>query len=161
MYQTSNEYKQLVYEDSTQHLLNIYIEGNQVNPDYIFDFKISHTLFSNDEFSLGSVTARLIEFRIYKDSLPNTYNNFYIETGINDEIIPIGHFILDSIEKNDDNTVTIKAIDYMIKFEFNYDGSKLNYPCTILTVLRDICLKAGVELRFYFFSKFKQTDSCI
>ena len=147
MYQTSDEYKQLVYTDNIQHLLNIYIEENQVNLDHIFDFKISHVLFSSDEFSLGSVTAKSIEFRIYKDSLPDTYNNFYVETGINDEIVPIGYFILDSIEKNDDDTVTIKANDYMIKFEFNYDGSKLNYPCTVLTVLRDICKKAEVNLR--------------
>lgn len=149
MYQTSDEYKKLVYADSTQHLLNIYIEGNKVNPDHILGFKVSHTLLSNDEFKLGSITAKSVEFRIYKDSLPSIYNNFYLETGIKDEIVPIGYFILDSIEKNDDDTVTIKAMDYMIKFEFNYDGSKLNYPCRILTVLRDICLKAGIELRFY------------
>ena len=153
MYQTSDEYKQLVYADSTQHLLNIYIEGNQVDPNHIFDFKISHMLFANDEFSLGSVTAKTIEFRIYKESLPSVYNNFYIETGINDEIVPIGYFILDSIDKNDDDTITIKAIDNMIKFEFNYDGSSLNYPITILQVLQDICSKAEVELRYYFFFK--------
>lgn len=153
MYQTSNEYKQLVYADNTQHLLNIYIEGKQVNLDHIFDFKISHTLFSNDEFSLGSVTAKTIEFRIYKDSLPETYSNFYIETGINNEIVPIGYFILESIDKNDDDTITIKAIDYMIKFEFNYDGSALNYPVTVLQVLQDICSKAEVELRYYLFFK--------
>ena len=34
----------------------------------------------------------------------------------------------------------------MSKFEFNYDGSKLKYPTTLLTVLQDICSKAGVEL---------------
>ncbi len=146
MYQTSDNYKQLVYADSTRHLLNIYIEGEKVNPDHIFDFKVSHTLFSNDEFSLGSVTAKTIEMRIYKNSLPDTYNNFYVETGINDEIVPIGYFILDSIEKNDDDTITIKAIDYMVKFEFNYDGSSLNYPATMLEVLQDLCLKAEVEL---------------
>ncbi len=153
MYQTSNQYKQLVYADSTKHLLNIYIEEEKVNPDHIFDFKVSHILFSDDEFSLGSVTAKSIEMRIYKNSLPDTYNNFYIETGIGDEIVPIGYFILDSIEKNDDDTITIKAIDRMVKFEFNYDGSSLNYPATVLQILQDICQKAGVELRFYFFFK--------
>lgn len=151
MYQTSDEYKKLVYSDSTRHLLNIYIDGNKVNPDHILDFKISHTLFSNDEFELGSVTAKSVEIKIYKNSLPNTYNNIYVETGINDEIVPIGYFILDSIDKDDDNTITIKAVDYMVKFEFNYDGSKLNYPATTLKVLQDICSKAGVELRVYFF----------
>ena len=146
MYQTSDNYKQLIYADSTKHLLNIYIEGNKVNPDYIFDFNVSHNLFSNDEFCLGSVTAKTIEFKIYKNSLPERYNNIYVETGIENEIVPIGYFILESIDRNDDDTITIKAIDYMIKFEFNYDGSVLNYPCTVLTVLKDICLKAGVEL---------------
>lgn len=153
MYQTSNEYKQLVYADGIQHLLNIYIEENQVDPNHIFDFKVSHKLFANDEFDLGSVTAKTIEFRIYKDSLPDTYNDFYIETGINDEVVPIGYFTLESIDKNDDDTITIKAIDNMIKFEFNYDGSALNYPATILQVLQDICSKAEVELRYYFFFK--------
>ena len=101
MYQTSDEYKKLVYSDSTRHLLNIYIDGNKVNPDHILDFKISHTLFSNDGFELGSVTAKSIEIKIYKNSLPNTYNNIYVETGINDEIVPIGYFILDSIDKDE------------------------------------------------------------
>lgn len=146
MYQTSNNYKQSVYSDSTRHLLSIYIEEDMVNPDHIFDFKVSHILFSNDEFCLGSVTAKTIEMTIHKNSLPSVYKNFYVETGINNEIVPIGHFILDSIEKNDDDTVTIKAIDYMVKFEFNYDGSNLNYPTSILQVLQDICSKAGVEL---------------
>lgn len=153
MYQISDKYKQLVYADSTRHLLNIFIEEKLVNPDHILDFKVSHMLFSDDEFKLGSVTAKTIEMRIYKASLPDTYNNFYIETGINDEIVPIGHFILDSIDKNDDDTITIKAIDNMVKFEFNYDGSSLNYPATMLQILQDICQKAEVELRFYFFFK--------
>jgi hypothetical protein len=153
MYQTSNNYKQLVYADSTRHILNIYIKEKLVNPDHILDFKVSHTLFSKDEFTLGSVTAKTMEMRIYKASLPDTYSDFYVETGINKEIVPIGYFILDNIEKNDDDTITIKAIDYMVKFEFNYDGSSLNYPVTMLQILQDICQKAGVELRFYFFFK--------
>ena len=42
----------------------------------------------------------------------------------------------------------------MIKFEFNYDGSLINYPATIMQVLQDICMKAKVELRFYFFFEY-------
>lgn len=43
----------------------------------------------------------------------------------------------------------------MIKFEFNYDGSELiaqNGYATLAEVAQDICNKAEVELRFYFFS---------
>ncbi len=145
MYQTSDEYKNLVYADSTQHLLKIYIEGEEVNPNHIFDFKISHSLFSNDEFVFGNVTAKSIEFRIHKASLPVTYQNFYVETGIGSEVIPIGYFRLDSIGKEDDDTITINAIDDMVKFEFSYDGSEIALPATMMEVLKDICLKAGVE----------------
>lgn len=52
----------------------------------------------------------------------------------------------------------------MIKFEFNYDGSTLisqNGYATMIEVLEDICTKGGVELRFYFFCKYEQTDSSI
>ena len=68
------------------------------------------------------------------------------------EIIPIGIFNIDDWTDNDDNTLTIKCIDNMSKFEFNYDASGLQYPTTLLSVLQDICTKAEVELRFYFFS---------
>ncbi len=146
MYQTSENYKQNIYADPTRHLLNIYIEGNLVNLDHIFDFKVSHRLLSDEEFSLGSVTAKSIEMKIHKNSLPDCYQNFYVETGIEEEKIPIGYFTLEKIEKNDDDTITIKAIDHMIKFEFHYDGSHLNYPATMIQVLKDICLQAGVEL---------------
>lgn len=146
MYKTSEKYKQLVYEDSTTHLLTIYIDGKKVDPDHIFDFKVSHALFSNDEFCLGSVTAKTIEMRIHKNSLPDSYNSFFVLTGVDKSIVPIGYFLLDSIDKNDDDTVTIKAIDHMVKFEFNYDGSDLTYPATMIEVLQDICLKAGVAV---------------
>lgn len=154
-YQTSNNYKQLVYSDSTQHLLKIYIEGQEVNPNHIFDFKISHPLFSNDEFCFGSVTSKTVELKIHKMSLPDTCNNIYVTTGIGNEVVPIGYFNLESIKKEDDDTVTITALDNMVKFEFNYDGSTITLPATMMEVLQDICTKAGVELRFCFFFKSK------
>lgn len=156
MYETSQNYKNLVYVDSTKHLLKIYINNIQVNPNHIFDFKVSHQLFTNDEFELGGTISKSIEFKIYIDSLPEIYDNFYVTTGIGDETIPIGRFILEDIERSEDGKIiTIKARDNMIKFEFNYDGSQLNYPCSIIDVLRDICIKAGVELRFYVIFKYE------
>lgn len=146
MYNTSAEYKNRVYEASTKHLLNIYIDGNKINPDYIFDFNINSELFSNNEFSFGSVTSLSVEFKIYKNALPSSYNTIYVESGIDSEIIPLGYFTVEDIKKENEATYTIKATDYMMKFEFNYDGSNLNYPATMLQVLQDICNKAGVEL---------------
>lgn len=59
-----------------------------------------------------------------------------------------GIYNVDDYTDNDDNTITIKALDNMIKFEFNYDGSELisKGEATLSEVAQDICNKAGVEL---------------
>ena len=153
MYQTSDDYKSKIYEANTRHLLKVYINDIEIDGKYILDCKPSQQLFINNEFTLGSVTAQAIDLKLYKSAVPETIKKVYIESGITGEIIPIGYFNVDDITKDDDYTVTLNLIDNMIKFECNYDGSELNYPCSILTILQDICLKAGVELRFYFFFK--------
>ncbi len=151
MYKTSDKYKSLVYQASTKHLLKVYINDVEVDKKYILDCKLSQPLFSNDEFTLGTVTSQSVELKLYKQAVPDKVNKVYIESGIADEIIPIGYFNVEEISKEDDYTVKLKLLDNMIKFEFMYDGSTLNYPTTLLSILQDICLKAGVELRFYFF----------
>lgn len=155
MYKTSDNYKLKIYEPSTRHILKVFINDVEIDKKYILDCKLSQTLFNNDEFTLGSVTAQAVELKLYKTAVPEIINKVYIESGINGEAIPIGYFNVDDISINDDYTVTLNLLDNMIKFEFNYDGSALEYTCTISTVLQDICTKAGVELRFYFFFKYE------
>lgn len=149
MYDTSDSYKAKIY--NTPHSLKVFISNSEIDKKYILTCKVEQQLFSNDEFSLGSVTAKSAELKLYKTAVPETINKVEIKSGITGEIIPVGVFNVDEVSKDDDYTVTLKLIDNMIKFEFNYDGSKLTYPATLLTVLQDICSKAGVELRFYFF----------
>lgn len=149
MYSTSNNYKSKVY--NVTHLLKVYINDEEINSKYVLDCKPSRKAFSSDEFALGCVEAQSIELKLYKSVVPTTINKIEIKSGITGEIVPIGIFNVDEISKDDDYTVTLKLRDNMIKFEFNYDGSKLTYPVTILAVLQDLCTKAGVELRFYFF----------
>ena len=151
MYSTSNNYKSKVY--NVTHLLKVYINDEEINSKYVLDCKTSRKAFSSDEFALGCVEAQSIELKLYKSVVPSTINKIEIKSGITGEIVPIGIFNVDEISKDDDYTVTLKLRDNMIKFEFNYDGSKLTYPVTILAVLQDLCTKAGVELRFYFFFK--------
>ena len=146
MYHTSNSYKSKIYEPSTRHLLKIFINDVEIDKKYILECKLSQQLFSNDEFSLGSITAQAVDLKLYKSALPDSIHKIYIESGIIGEVIPIGYFNVDEINQDDDYTVTLKLLDDMIKFEFNYDGGKLNYPCSLLSVLQDICKKAGVEL---------------
>ena len=146
MYSTSTEYKNKILADSTRQLLNVYIDNNKIEDRYILECKITYKLLDNDEFCFGSTQAKTVNLKIHKNALPDTYTRFYIESGIAEETVPIGYFNVDEISKNDDYTVSLTLIDDMSKFEFNYDGSALNYPVTILTILQDICSKAGVEL---------------
>ena len=146
MYPTSTNYREKILADSTKQLLNIYIDNKRIEDRYILSCKITYTLLDNDEFCFGSTPAKSVELKMHKNALPETYNRFYIESGIAGEIVPIGYFNIDEISKDDDYTVSLTLIDDMSLFEFNYDGSSLNYPVTLLTVLQDICSKAGVEL---------------
>ncbi len=146
MYQTSENYQSKVYQASTRHLLEIYINDTKISSKYILDCNLTNTLFSNDEFCLGGVTSQAVELKLYKTAIPDTIQSIYIQTGIGEETIPIGYFNIEEISKEDDYTVTLKLLDNMIKFEQNYDGSHLNYPCTLMEVLQDICSKAGVDL---------------
>ena len=151
MYSTSIDYKDKILADSTRQLLNVYIDNNKIEDRYILECKITYTLLENDEYGFGRTPAKTATWQIHKNALPDTYNRFYIESGITDEPVPIGYFNVDKISKDDDYTVSLTLIDDMSLFEFNYDGSTLKYPATMLTVLQDICSKVGVELRFYFF----------
>lgn len=149
MYNTSNSYKQKIYD--VQHLLKVFIDGNEVDKKYILDCKYEQELFTNNEFLLGSITAKSAELKLHKMAIPEIISKVEIKSGINGELIPIGIFNVDDIKKENDYTVTLKLIDNMVKFNFNYDGSKLVYPTTLITLLQAICSTAGVELRFYFF----------
>ena len=147
MYNTSQNYKDKILNDSTQHELNIYIDNNKIEPNHIIDFKSTLELFNNNEFCLGCTPEIDIEFEIDKRDLPEVYNEVYIETGIDGEAVPIGYFTIQKPIEDNEFKVKIKATDYMKKFEDNkYDGSDLTYPATMLQVLQDICTKVGVEL---------------
>lgn len=145
MYATSQDYKELIYARS-KCLLNIYIDGILINDDDIYSFRVSHNLFDGGTVKLGSVTSKSIELEINKKALPETYSSIYVETGltINDksEVVPIGYFTLEEIQ-NDDNVVSITAVDNMMKFEKVISSAVTG---TALEILQAICNACSVEL---------------
>lgn len=111
--------------------------------------KIEYGILINNALTVEEVNSKLVGKLngIPIKSLSANDSNF--------EMIPIGIYNVEDYDEEDDNVINIKALDNMIKFEFNYDGSELikeNGRATLLQVAQDICNKAGVELRFYFFS---------
>lgn len=146
MYQTSDDYKSKIYLPSTRHLLKIFINNVEIDKKYILGFKPSHRLFNNDEFTFGSVASKALDLKLYKTVVPDSIESIYVVSGIEGEEVPIGYFNVEERTSKDDYTTTLKLLDNMIKFEVNYDGSTLEYPCNLMTVLTDICNKVGVEL---------------
>lgn len=154
-YETSENYKTLIYEPSTQHLLKIYINEVEVESRNIKSCNPSYVLLTGEKFALGSVVAQTMELELNKIAVPKTIEKIYIESGIEGETVPVGYFRLDDPVERNGRICKLKIIDDMVKFEPNYNGSVLNYPCTIKAVLQDICSKMGVELRFYFFFEYE------
>ena len=81
MYGTSQKWKDTIYKN-VQSVLNIYIDDELINPDYILDFKVGQTLFDDEELKLGSVSSKYLEFKIYKDKMPANMNIVKVDYGI-------------------------------------------------------------------------------
>ena len=81
MYSTSQKWKQNIYRN-VQSALNIYIDNELINPDYILEFKVGQTLFDDSELTLGSVSSKYIEFKICKDKMPANMNTVKVDYGI-------------------------------------------------------------------------------
>ena len=148
MYNTTDSYKSKIY--NVNHFLKVYINDVEIESKYILDCRPSSTLFTNGEIELGSTPSQTIELKLYKSVVPATINKVEIKSGITGEIVPVGVYNVDKAPISDDYTVTLSLADNMIKFEFNYDGSKLvngnNGKVKIIQVLQDMCSKAGVKL---------------
>lgn len=119
--------------------LKLYKDKIEKEPSKI---KIEYGILVNDEVIVATEEINKIILENSNKTQIKSLDNS------NFEIIPIGIYNVDDYTDNDDNTITIKALDNMIKFEFNYDGSELisKGEATLLEVAQDICNKAGVEL---------------
>ena len=130
MYNTSKGYKEKILEDSTQHELNIYIDGNKIEPNHIIDFSSKSELFNNNELCLGCTPEKDIEFEIDKRDLPENYNEVYVETGIkyHNDIVTEGEEITLKEEKEIPLNLEIsgnhKQVTYSGKNILNFGASK-------------------------------------
>lgn len=89
----------------------------------------------NDENSNINLENEEIVFKLGADYNNNTY------------YINYGNFIVNEAPQNDDTNGIVKfvAYDYMIKFNKSYED-RIQYPCTMMELLQDICDQADVEL---------------
>ncbi len=152
MYETSEAYKLKIYKESVKHVLNLYITGTKIDDKYIGQCTTSHYLFTDGFLKLGSVSAQALEIELYKNAIKSLDNlTIFMESGIKDEIIPMGYFNLDSYEEINDSKIKLKLYDNMMKFEFLYDVStikkKIDDEGYVLVedLFKDLCKQAKVE----------------
>lgn len=120
---------------------NIYFDGTLVSPDYIYELSREHNLFS-DEFKLGGTPMAQYKMVVEKSIVGTVPSVVEIWNGSN----RFATLLVDNLEEEDEATATLTLVDYMAKFEFNYDGSSI-MPTTLLAVVQNICSQAGVTLQ--------------
>lgn len=130
----------------------IYFDGVEVSSNYIYELPKQQTLFS-DTFVLGCTPMAQYKMVIEKSADTNPS----IVT-VKDGDTLVETLLVDNKEDEDELTVTYTLVDYMAKFEFQYDGSEIihiipegeteaqDVPVSLLTLVQDICSKAGVTL---------------
>lgn len=153
-YSTSDGYKKKIYSENSNNDLKIYINGIEIDTDYVREVKLNDDVFENDAFTLGSAIIQNIVLKLDNECLPCAINevssikiDYLLELEDKTiEVVPIGIFELgkDPDTSNEVYT-TFTLYDYMKKFDVEYDGSKI-VPCTRYELVQDMCSFCGVEL---------------
>lgn len=153
-YQTSNVYKSLIYDEDSIQELEILVDGNIIDYDYIKSFNYKDNIFENDFFSLGSTITSQIELECDNDILecyPNGIQEIEVKfkLKISEEIyetIPFKKYILKSQSNVKDRYTKFIFQDYMSKFnDIQYDFSG-EVPITRYNLLQKICESCNIEL---------------
>lgn len=103
----------------------------------------------NEGNVIGNAIAKILKFDIETVNV-NGLDEFElydsIWSGAQYESIFLGTFKLFEEKGTDDYFSTITAYDLLIKFNIQYDPSKMVYPSTVFGLLKNICAQAGVIL---------------
>ena len=142
-FKTGTTYSSIIYNN---------VDYNESN--YLKNATLEDTRYVTGLGFIGQATSRMLTIELKNDEItPLNFENadiqFKIGANYNNTIyyINYGNFIVNEAPENDptNGTIKFKAYDYMIKFNKLYED-RVTYPCTLLTLLTDICSQAGVTL---------------
>lgn len=127
-----------ILNNESNSLKEIELQDNRYVPDLGF---------------IGQATSKQLTATLFNKNTEQNLENqeFILKIGAEYNgqtyYINYGNFIVNSPPENDDtnDTTKIVAYDYMIKFNKDYIDS-VTYPCTLYTLLQNVCRQAGVEL---------------
>ena len=125
-----------------------------VDQDGLWGLSIEDNVSGTDSFDVGSAIINQLTLKLDNtDERYNAYNfdgaKITVKIGLQlsktVEWLNKGVFTADPGEYTGD-TITVKAYDNMKKFDRKYSESKLVYPATLGSIVRDACSVCGVSL---------------
>lgn len=159
MIKTTAAYKEALKEKGIFHhkaIIDFPDGSNDTVEDLdIYTFQISDGTSNTSSFDLGAAIAQQLTLKI------NNIDGRFDEHDFNGAVITVqvglellngavewldkGKFTAEPGEESG-NSISVKAFDDMTKFDQPYSLSKLVYPATLGTIVRDVCSCCGVTL---------------
>ena len=158
MINTSKEYKEYIRDARMfYHSAEITLADSTVhnlNNAHIKSMKIDNGTSQNGAFTIGSAIIGKLTLSI--DNMEEAYSdNDFVDAVIRPSIglqlsstietLIKGVFTVDD-PQSVGSTMTITAMDNMIKFNVPFSEVEVNFPCTNLQLIQAICLHCGVSL---------------
>lgn len=159
MIKTTAAYKEALKENGIFHhkvVINFQDGSNDTVEDLdIYTLQISEGTSNTSSFDLGAAIAQQLTLKL------NNIDGRFDEHDFNGAVITVqvGLELLDGstewLDKGkyraepgeeSGNSISVKAFDDMAKFDQSYSLSKLVYPTTLGTIVRDACSCCGVTL---------------
>ncbi len=156
-YQTSNEYKQIIYSQGSIHKLRIWFDDIELEEadNYCEKITLKNRIIpesNSSRFCLSNFVSKEITAIFHDLDLDKIKGKCKISIGTlvgeEYEYVPIGIFNIQNAPTTDQNKITIQLRDNSTLFDFNYNAKPLidgnGGKATKLQILKDICMQAGV-----------------
>lgn len=151
-YPTNDLYKQKIYDEDSKQDIDILIDGEAVDKDFVKSIKFKDDIFESENFVLGSAIASKFDIELnsnFKNNITTLDEMkfvFHLQTGDEiEETIPLGTYIVKTLDDSSKDYTKISLYDYMDKLNVNFDFSSI-VPCTRYELLQSICNRCGLEL---------------
>ncbi len=124
-------------------------------------FKIEDAVSNSGNLDIGAAITNKLTFTL--SDIYDEYSEYdftdavvrNVQVGLvlpdgTEEYVKKGEYTVDETSYNG-SLITLECLDHMAKFDKSYKESKLVYPATIGTIVRDVCTVCGVALNTFEF----------
>lgn len=171
MQKVSVDFIKELNNDNRNYLLNCKIvlsDNMEIDIDntklWSDSFKIEDAVSNPGKFDIGAVISNKLTFTlsdIYDEYTEYDFTDAVItnvRVGLKlsdgtEEYVKKGMYTVDDTSYNG-SMITLECLDNMSKFDKSYKESKLVYPATIGSIVRDACTECGVDLNTFEFPNY-------